>query len=411
MNPDSWSTCTPLTRRTFMAGAILTGIGLATPSALAQVSFAEDAEDRNVLVVIFLRGGADGLSILAPVHDADYAKARPSLALKASETLKLTDYFSAHPSMKSLLPYWESGELGFVPACGSGDITRSHFEAMGLMERGMWTEGESATGGWLGRYLSNYPGGGSPMRAVALGGLMPESLSGGTGALALSSLADFRLDGGDDFARDLARVYRGKKDSFGAAAEKTLGLLKTLQSVGASSYKPANGAIYPTTSDLGEAMKQVAILIKAGVGLEVACLDKGGWDTHVTQGGTTGFLANNIEDVSTCLAAFARDLGDRMKRVTVVVQTEFGRRVEENSGLGTDHGRASVLWLLGGGVQGGKVHGAWPGLRVQDRDSVGDLRVANDYRAVLSEVLRKRMKADPAGIFAGYSGAELGVLA
>jgi len=415
MNKESWSFCTDespyrLSRRTFLAGSLLVGLGMATSNALAQVTISPDAENRDVLVVIFLRGGADGLSILAPVHDDEYHKARPSLGLTASESLKLNDYFSAHPSLKSVYKYFEEGSMAFVPACGSGDRTRSHFEAMALMENGKFDANDEANGGWLGRYLLNHPGSSSPMRALALGAMMPESLSGGPGAMALESLEQFKLLGGPQYASGLEHLYRGRQDTFGQAAEKTLSLLKTLQNIDAKNYKPSGGATYDPKVELAQALKQVAILIKSGVGLEVACLDKGGWDTHVAQGAATGFLANNLKELSDAIAAFATDLGDKMRRVTLVVQTEFGRRVEENSGLGTDHGRASVMWLLGGGIRGGKVYGDWPGVAPAQRDAVGDLKVANDYRDLLSEVLRKRMGADPSLVFPGRVGKELGIV-
>lgn len=251
------------------------------------------------------------------------------------------------------------------------------------------------------------------MRAIALGSIMPDSLRGGTGAVAIQSLDEFQLEvngrSPEAVERTLAELYRVGDDPMTAAGRDTLKVLDAMRRLNPSSYR-SDGAPYPN-SDLGSGLRQVAMLIKADLGLEVAALDKGGWDTHVTQGTTTGWLASLLDDVAKSLHAFASDLGSTMKRVTVVVQTEFGRRAYENSALGTDHGRASCLFVLGGGTRGGKVYGDWPGL-ADDRLEDGDLRVTTDYRQVLAEVLDRRLR-NPAldRVFPGFAGRPLGIVA
>jgi uncharacterized protein (DUF1501 family) len=227
------------------------------------------------------------------------------------------------------------------------------------------------------------------LRAVAIGSVLPESLTGSS-ALALESLDRLRLESDDEGAlRELRELYRQDASAVGASGDRLFRALDRLKSLNNGNYRPASGAEYPT-SDLAEGLRQVAMLIKSGVGIEVAALDRGNWDTHVAQGSTDGWFAGNVADVAQSLAAFATDLGDHRKHVTVVVQTEFGRRLHENVALGTDHGRGSIMMVLGaaGPV---RVRGDWPGLREQDLDEVGDLRVANDYRLVLAEVLRDRL--------------------
>jgi uncharacterized protein (DUF1501 family) len=260
---------------------------------------------------------------------------------------------------------------------------------MNTMERGLAAGSAGDASGWLARHLAaTEPAKPSPLRAVAFGGTMPDSLRGATSAIAINGLDEFRLISDEEAAMTavLKELYGSGKDAMSLAGAETLQVLDSLNQLDPKSYRPSNGAAYPK-SDLGRALEQVALLIRADVGLEVAVLDRGGWDTHVAQGVSAGLLSNNLQDLGSSLAAFTRDLGTEMSRVTVVVQTEFGRRLQENTGLGTDHGRASVMFLLGGGVRGGKVYTRWPGLEDHQLEPPGDLRVTTDYREVLSAVL------------------------
>jgi uncharacterized protein (DUF1501 family) len=339
-------------------------------------------------------------------------KPNDNTGAQGDRVLDLDGFFGLNPAMASALPLFREGKMSIVHAIGSGDQTRSHFEAMNTMERGLAAGSQGEASGWLARHLgSTEPSKVSPLRAVAFGGIMPDSLRGATDAIAINGLEDFKLVAADEAVmRDaLVEMYSEGKDAMSVAGNETLQVLDSLNKLDPQSYKPSNGATYPQ-SDLGTALKQVALLIRADLGLEIAVLDKGGWDTHVAQGVSAGLLSGLLQDIGAALAAFHADLGGEMSRVTVVVQTEFGRRLQENSGLGTDHGRASVMFLLGGGVRGGKIHTKWPGLEENQLELPGDLRVTTDYRQVLSEVLSKRLGSDPSKVFAGYQWSPTGLI-
>lgn len=263
------------------------------------------------------------------------------------------------------------------------------------MERGLPRPGDGQASGWLARHLESCPmANATPLRAVAFGSVMPDSLRGATHSIQIQSLSDFRLatDQEAEIRDRLGDLYAGHRDEMAQAGRETLQVLETLNRLDPASYQPANGAVYPDTG-FGNGMKQVAFLVRADVGLQVACLDMGGWDTHVAQGTITGWLTRLLDELGKATAALAQDLGSNMKRVTVVVQTEFGRRLYENAGLGTDHGRGSMMFLLGGGVRGGKVYADWPGLKPDQLEGTGDLAVTTDYRNVLAEVLTRRTSA------------------
>ena len=403
-------------RRGLLVGA---GLGLLSwagkGSALAQLAVSPQKQrSHDVLVTIFLRGGADGMNMVVPYAEPNYYRSRPSLAIAApnaqsvkGRALDLDGFFGLHPALAPLLPLFESRELAIVHACGSFDTTRSHFEAMAAMERGLAREGPGPSSGWIARHLAATESGhDSPLRAVAFADTMPDSLRGAENAVALTSLDDFRLEAGNSFQLDLARLYGSGKDEVAEAGRQTLAVLDAMSRLDVHSYRASNGAVYPK-SDLGNGLSQVACLVRAKLGLEVACLDKGGWDTHVAQGADTGWQASLLDDLSKSLAAFAADLGSEMSGVTVVVMSEFGRRLEENGGLGTDHGRAGPMFLLGGNVLGGKVHAKWPGLEPHQLDPTGDLLVTTDYRCVLGDVLANRTgNPDLTSVFPGaaFSG-------
>lgn len=391
--PTPQGSATVVTRRSVLLGSALGLVGWMSRSALADVSISKTPT--RPIVHIFLRGGADGLNMVVPTQDATYFDERPTLAVK--KTLSLGEGFGLHTALAPLYPFWESGRMAIVHAVGSEDTSRSHFEAMAAMERG------GAAGGWLARYLAaTLPKDPSPLRAIAHADVLPEMLRGGPPALALRSVSDFRLAGDDGFRKMLDRMYAQGQDAVRVAGRQTLATLDSLESLDPKRYLPRNGAKYPDHG-LGTGLQQVAMLLRAGVGLEAACLDHGVWDTHV---GQDGFHPRLMAELSGALAAFATDLGTELDGVTVVVMSEFGRRVGENAGLGTDHGRAAPAFLLGGGVRGGRFHGRWPGLN--DLDSVGDLRVGTDSRAVLASALRLR---DPSAVFPGLQKGMAGLYA
>lgn len=417
-----------VSRRGLLTGGLMSAVWWTTQgTALADLTLSPKGRDAHRLVVVFLRGGADGMNIVAPVGADAYHRARPTLALAAANDLKasagdrvidLDGFFGLNPAMKSLLPLYRDGNLGVVHAVGSGDQTRSHFEAMATMERGNSTIRGAAASGWLARHLAALPADGtSPLRAVAFSSVMPDSLRGATSVMALESLAEFQLklagvaEGRKDaLMKELRALYSsGEGDTIERAGLETLDLLGTLNRLDPAAYRPDSGAKYPD-SELGKGLRQVAFLAKADVGLEVAFLDRGGWDTHVAQGSSTGYMALGLTDVADSVSAFTRDLGAEMKRTTLVVMSEFGRRLQENGGLGTDHGRGGVMFVAGHGLNGGKVHGKWPGLEEKDLDEVGDLRVTTDYRDVLSEILAKRVgNRDTASVFPGHAARAVGV--
>ncbi|HEX5323811.1 MAG TPA: DUF1501 domain-containing protein [Capsulimonadaceae bacterium] len=420
------------TRRTFLTLSALTALGWANrpKSALAAVSVGVErgGPPGDVLVSIFLRGGADGLNVVVPYADEDYFRFRPTLALRAPKdngdatdrVIDLDGFFGLHPALAPLLPLYQAGQMAIVHACGSGDQTRSHFEAMATVERGIARETGPASG-WLARHLQSAPWQSeSPLRAVAIGEIVPQTLSGAPSATTLHTVTDLGLHipttvAGSALRQSLSDLYAPARDGKGqglrASGREALSVLQTLESITPASYRPSYGATYPK-DDLGNGLSQVALLMKCGIGLEAACLDHVGYDTHVAQGRGQGLLASQLQSLASGLAAFAADLGpERWARTCVVVLSEFGRRVEENSGGGTDHGRAGVMFVLGGGAAGGKVHGEWPTLAPANLEGPGDLHVTTDYRAVLAEVISKRLRnPNIAAVFPSFTPQPAGVV-
>lgn len=418
------------TRRTFLTFTALSALGwVAKPaSALGAVALGghSDGPPGDILVSIFLRGGADGLNIVTPYGDEDYFRLRPTLALAAPKQLgadnadwviDLDGYFGIHPALAPLLPLYHAGQMAIVHACGSGDQTRSHFQAMATMERGIARDTGPASG-WVARHLQSAPWQNqSPLRAVALSEILPQSLAGAPAATAMTSVSDLDLHIPAQFSSSAVRtrlssLYQNSGGTLLAqAGSEAMDVLKTLETLKPADHKPANGAVYPK-DDLGNGLSQVALLVKSGLGLEAACLDHISYDTHVAQGRGQGLLAGLLQSLARSLAAFAQDLGPaRWARVSVVVLSEFGRRVEENSGGGTDHGRAGAMFVLGGNIAGGKVYGQWPTLAASRLEGPGDLHVTTDYRNILAEVLSVRVKnPNIADVFPGLAPAHLGVV-
>ncbi len=405
-----------VTRRGVLISA---GVGLAslvgTRTSIAQMAFSANRDRKHdTLVVLFLRGGADCMSLFVPFAEDAYHRERPNLAFSPSKSLRLDDRFALNPMLAPLMPAHKEGKLAVVHAVGSDDKTRSHFEAMSAMERGLANDGAGPTNGWLARYLSvTEAEGDSPLRAVALSSVMPNSLRGATHAVAMETIDEFKLEtfgvDSNQAFKSLTGLYAMHGDEVAQAGQDTLSVLDTLRKLDKSAEKTLNEAKYPNT-DLGESLRQTAMLIRADVGLEVAAMDMGGWDTHVAQGTTGGLIAGLVTNLGASVSAFAQDLGERMNSVTLVVMTEFGRRLRENNGFGTDHGRAGAMVVLGGGVRGGRVVAKWPGLEASQLDDVGDLRVTTDYRDVLSEVLSRRMGVQkPNEVFEGYTPKPVGL--
>ncbi len=364
--------------------ALKAGLGLGLlpwlgATALGQVRVKSETD--RTLVVIFLRGGADGLNLLVPHSDDAYYRARPTLGIPKAKLLGKGDRFGFAPALASLVPLWEDGRLAVIPACGSGDASRSHFEAMATMEAGRGSNGERGEGGWLARYIAATPERDDALRALAFGETMPDSLRGAPGAVAANSVTDLRLPEDAEFLQGLRKAYANSP--LAEPGRRALEVADRLKGVAADAKRGG----YPD-SPLGAGLSEVAALLRAGIGLEIACLDSELWDTHVAQGADTGWHANLAKGLAEAIAAFTKDLGPRLATTTILVMTEFGRRVEENAGLGTDHGRAGLAMVIGGGVKGGRILGEWPGLEKDALDEVGDLPPVNDYRPMLREVLR-----------------------
>ncbi len=361
-----------------------------------QTSLTGNGDQLKTLVVVFLRGGADGLNMVAPTHDDGYYRARPRIAIQASDATKLDGDFGLNPILKDLATPYRDGSLLVVHAAGSEDSTRSHFEAQDLMERA----GEVA-GGWLGRYL-RFRGATTTgaLSAIAVSRALPESLRGAPAATVMRSLEDFTLGkGGVPLQNSLEKLYAKEQDALGASARDTLAALRRIEQLRTATYSPAHGANYER-DDFAQGMKQVARLIKARVGLEAVSLDIGGWDSHLTQ---SAIMDPQMRKLNTGLSAFYRDLGRMMEHVTVAVMTEFGRRLSENSAFGTDHGRGSVMFIMGGGVKGGRVLSQWPGLTPEVLEGPGDLPVTINYRDVLAPILQRHHPAtDLAKVFPAY---------
>ena len=337
--------------------------------------------DRS-LVVVFLRGGADGLHLIVPHGDDAYYRARPGIGLKKSELADLDGFFGLNPRLSALLPLWQDGLLGAVHAAGSEDETRSHFEAQDFMEHG-----GLAAGGWLGRFLRVRPDAGhSPLTAVAIGAQLPECLRGAPSCAAVQSLEDFGLGrhAPTSFAKQLAALYSSTPGLLGPAGASALAALERIDSLNKQAVSPDHGAVYGRDS-FNQGLQQIARLLKAKVGLQAAAISLDGWDSHLTQ---QTIIEGPMDRLASGLTAFAKDLGPaRLARTNVVVMTEFGRRVAENSAGGTDHGHGSAMILMGGGIKGGIMHGEWPGLVDSSIVGPGDLAVAHNYRDVLSPIL------------------------
>jgi uncharacterized protein (DUF1501 family) len=363
------------------------------------------AEPGDLLVCIFLRGGTDGLSVVAPYAEgANYYGVRPTIAVPEPGSgpfaaIDLDGQFGLHPGLAPLKPFYEAGTLAVVHACGLTEANRSHFDAQRYVEQGV--PGDKTIGtGWIGRHLaSKYTGSDSVFRGIALSDHVQASLRGDVPALALASLDEIGFRGPrsgkdeEDLAlRALQELYLAGSAAgpLQEQAQLLFETVETLQQLANEGYQPGGGAVYPDDG-FGFGMRQIAQLIKADLGVEAACIDLGGWDTHETQGVRDGQFAALVASLGQGLAAFATDLGDRMQNVTVVTMSEFGRTTAENASHGTDHGHGNVMFLLGGGVSGGQVFSRWPGLAPGNLDDEGDLVVTIDYRDVFAEIVRYRL--------------------
>ncbi len=372
---------------------------------------------RDLLVVIFLRGAADCLNIVVPHGDPEYYRVRPNIAIArpgsgTGTALDLDGFFGLHPKMASLKPLWDDRRLAVIHAAGSPDDTHSHFDAMQYMECGTPGNRLEATG-WLSRHLqSTRSSNDSVFRALSIGGQVPQSLRGQVLATAISNLQGFALSDDPAVAAQLEGVlgslYSGD-DLLRRTGHSVIGAIRTVRSI---PLEPrTTNPPYPD-SDLARGLTQVASVARADIGMEIAWLDYEGWDTHVNEGGADGQMANLLQDLSESLAAFVADLEAQIGNTTIVVMTEFGRRVEEN-GLGTDHGHGGTMLVLGGAVRGGHVYlnnNQWPGLKPENLYGPGDLAVTTDFRSVLAEVTSQRLyNPNLATVFPNFTPTKVGL--
>jgi len=407
-----------MNRRYFLksGGVALASFGLA-PSFLQRVAFGQTDNSlkrgrRKTLIAIFQRGAVDGLNMVSPYGERAYYDLRPSIAVaqpkagNAEALIDLDGFFGLHPSLAPLKPLWNSQRLAIVHAAGSPANTRSHFDAQDYMESA--TPDVKSTGdGWLNRYLQTKR---DPqknlIRAVSFTQTMPRVLQGKAQALAMSNLSDFTIRAG----RSSASVQGGFEAIYGqtvndllvGTGKETFAAVNYLKEVNPAQYQPENGAQYPRTP-FGNSLLQIAQLIKAEVGLEIAFTDVGGWDTHVNEGGARGQLGNLLGQFGSAIAALYLDLGKRMDDVVILTMSEFGRTARENGNRGTDHGHANAMFVLGNAVRGGKVYGQWPGLKSDQLYEGRDLALTTDFRDVFGEVASRHLgNKNLQNVFPGY---------
>ncbi len=383
-----------------LTGAGIAGSGLltATTASQARVAFAAGPTPApgtgttpEVLVVISLRGGFDGLSAVVPVGDPAYANARPGIALPTSTVLPLDSMFGLAPGLAPLLPLFKAKQLAAVHAVGQADPTRSHFDAMAEMERA--APGSSIRTGWIDRSVGLVAASGTFTASQVGSTSVPASLYGDHGGMAISNVDDVKL-GVDPtlvslstWRKAVATLHRGAAPTTTHPTTAALDALATLSALPKAATPTDLG--YPS-GGLGKALQDVARLIKAGIGLRFATCDHGNYDMHENLGGPTGgWMFNQLTELSTSMAAFAKDLGPLLNHVTVVTISEFGRRVAQNASNGLDHGHGNAVLVMGGGVNGGKVYGRWPGLAPATLDD-GDLAGTTDYRDIMADILTTR---------------------
>jgi len=395
-------------RRYFLksSGIALAGFGLmsAAPDFLQQFANAQTLTNgygkKKILITIFQRGAVDGLNMVVPHGDSEYYNLRRTIAVQkpnqADGAINLDGYFGLHPALKPLEKFWQAKQLAVVHSVGSPDNTRSHFDAQDYMEAG--TPGVKSTrDGWLNRVLQTSKSDkDSPFRAVAMNGQIPRTLVGRAPTIAMTNLSDFAINAGvytQSVQGGFEGIYQQNAGGgLGDTGKETFEAVNFLKQANPAQYKAENGARYPN-NPFGNSLRQIAQLIKAGVGLEAAFTDTPGlnWDTHANEGGARGQIANLLNNFGQAIAAFATDLGKRMDDVVILTMSEFGRTARENGSRGTDHGHANAMFVLGSSVKGGKVYGDWKGLDAQNLHEGRDLAVTTDFRDVLGEISAKHL--------------------
>lgn len=404
-------------RRQFLGRSLIGAAAVASaPAWLPRVSFAGPGGGpvRDTLVVVFLRGGADGLTLCVPYGDGELYNRRPTLAVlppgQVDGATNLDGFFGLAPASVPLLPAYQNGHLAFVHASGLSDPSRSHFDMQKWMEFGV--TGAQSTGvstGWVGRYMQTIaPAGAGLLRGLGIGSILPRSFSGAPASMAVPNPGAFTIAGTASTAAARRAVieaeYAGEPAPMGAAALNTFATMDLLGQIDFANYVPANGAVYPATT-FSQGLKSAAALIKAQVEVECIEIDSNGWDLHSSLGPITGSMATKMGELAGGLSAFYADINDgasTLQRVTLVAMTEFGRRAAQNGSSGADHGHGGCMIVMGGHVNGGQVMRIWPGLATSSLDN-GDLAITIDYRDILSEILADRMSCTSLGtVFPGW---------
>ena len=403
-----------ISRRAFMkaGGLALVSLG-ADPifldrAAYALQSVAGVTAGKKTLVCLFQRGAVDGLSMIVPAGDPWYWRERQRIALPKEQLISLDGMFALHPRLAPLKPLWDQHSLAIVHAVGSPSTTRSHFDAQDYMESGT-PDVKSTPDGWANRFCSHAAEhANTPFRAVAFGPQLPRMMAGSAPSLAIDDLRTFGMraaqaSGEQKLTRAFEELYQGAATGLVASSSaESFEAIKMLKTANPTAMQPANGATYGRNK-LAISLQQVAQLIKSDLGVEIAFVDVGGWDTHVNQGADQGQLATRLDELAGALGAFTTDLGERMRDVVVITMSEFGRTVRENGTSGTDHGHGTAMMIMGGNVQGGKVYGQWPGLAPEQRYEGRDLAVTTDFRSVFGEVLQGHLgPANLSQIFPGF---------
>jgi uncharacterized protein (DUF1501 family) len=415
-----------ISRRAFLkaGGVAMFGIGLGgVPSfvarAASQSKIISPYKKSKILVCIFQRGAMDGLMAVTPFTDSYLKAARPTLFMDASSKSSLIDLdgkFGLHPSLQSFQQLFKNKQLAVVHGMGSPNNTRSHFDAQDYMESGTpFNKGTSS--GWLNRAVGLLGHEASPFRAVSLTSSLPRSFYGDNPSVAISNLNDFAIQmkgnktGANLAAQSFEELYdQTSNELLKETGKESFDAIKMLQKTDVKNYKPSNNIVYPN-SPLGNALKQITQLIKMDVGLEVAFAESGGWDTHFNQGTDKGVFARNATDLSNSITAFWADLGALQDDVTLMTMTEFGRTVKQNGTGGTDHGRASCMFIIGNDVHGGKIHGNIQPLAIENLEDGRDLKVTTDFRSIFSEVADKHLQLnDDKILFPDWKGNKIGVM-
>jgi uncharacterized protein (DUF1501 family) len=405
-----------MNRREFLQIASVTSLTWLFPGTRAWAfSNGKDDTSSKKLIVVLLRGGADGLNVVTPYGDPGYYNLRPKIALPRPGTdlgvIDLDGYFGAHPSLQPLMPLWQNKTLAFVHASGSPDPTRSHFDAQDYMESG--TPGnKSVSSGWLNRLVIQLPQKSSGLNAISVGAVLPKICSGSASIATIAgavqpqkSVLDkpvvedifSQLYSGND---ELSRVFA---EGLSAHKEVNEALTTPMDEGMAMEQKIANNGA-PTPRNYAQFGKQISQLFRKSPSIQVAFLDFGGWDTHINQGASRGQLANHLTPLAQGLADLVSGLGDMYKDTAIVVQSEFGRTAKENGNGGTDHGHGNVMWVLGGDVPGGKVYGKWAGLEPNALHEQRDLPTSTDFRTVLGAVMNNHLGASNATIAKIFPG-------